>query len=220
MDELGFRRAAPSDVPFLIVAVKAAERVRTGEDLSSYEKLFGMSAVEFDTFLARTLPLEGSGHQLTFGTFYVVTRNEEPVGCCSAWVEAANGVASGFKVATALTHFLGSRRWNAGRAGIKAFSGCAPHRTPGALQMETFYVDPGSRGRGITAHLIEAVLSSFRAASLAPEAAEISLLNGNREALRAYEKAGFQLHWKSNTDSPFFEQLTGCSGFLQLRRAL
>ena len=221
MAVLAFRKAALTDLAFIIRAVKAAERLGTCEASgSTYEKLFILSSTEVDALLDQALTIESSGYQLTLSTFYVCTQDEVPVACCSAWVEAADGVASGFKIASVLSEFVGLDKWIDAKAAIKAFSNASPQRTPGSLQMETFFVEPDCRGQGLTSKIIADVTRLFHSALLSPKIAEITLLERNSEALRAYEKAGFHIYRKGAPGNPLFKELTGSVGFIQLRMAL
>ena len=136
---------------------------------------------------------------------------------CAAWVEAQDGVASGFKVASAICFELGMEKWAAAKEKIKLVSASSPTRTPGFLQMETFYVVPSARGRGVTTVLIREVLAQFSKKGISFPGAEISLLDGNSAALKAYQKAGFSQAWKTPAPSEALSELMGSRGFVQLR---
>jgi GNAT superfamily N-acetyltransferase len=218
MDDLVFRKATPADLPFLITAVKAAEKLSVAG--CTYEKLFLLSVAEVDALLNQALSMESGGYQLALSTFFIHARGSVPVACCSSWIEAADGVSSGFKMAAVLSDLLGFEKWIDAKAAIKAFAEATPRRTAGTLQMETFYVDPSSRGQGLAARIIDSVIRSFDSVVMSAKIAEITMLEGNAEALRAYQKAGFHIHRKGAPGNALFQTLTGSAGFIQLHKTI
>jgi GNAT superfamily N-acetyltransferase len=218
MNDLVFRKATSADLPFLIEAVKAAEMLDT--ERCTYEKLFLLSSAELDDMLTGALSIDGSGYQLALSSFSIFSQRGLPVACCSSWVEAEDGISSGFKIASVLCDLLGFEKWVEAKVAIKAFADATPQRTPGALQMETFYVKPNSRGQGLTARIIDKVLSQFGAADSSIKVAEITMLEGNDKALSAYQKAGFSIRHRSQLSNEIFRTLTGSAGFLQLHKPI
>ena len=218
MDDLVFRKASPADIPFIIAAVKAAEKL--GAESCTYEKLFLLSAREVDALLKQALAIDSGGYQLALSTFFVNSRAGVPVACCSSWVEAEDGMPSGFKLASVLCDLLGFEKWLGAKNAIKAFADATPQRTAGALQMETFYVEPSCRGHGLTTRIIESVISHFGNVVAPGTLAEITMLDGNSGALRAYQKAGFQIHRKGVSGNALFRTLTGSDGFIQLSKEI
>lgn len=218
MDDLIFRKATPDDLPFLVAAVKAAEKL--GSASCTYETLYLLNATEVDALLNQALSIESGGYQLALSTFFVYTRNGVPVACCSSWIEAADGMPSGFKIAAVLSDLLGFEKWIDAKASIKAFADAIPQRTAGMLQMETFYVEPSCRGQGLTVRIIDSVIRSFDSDVTSAKMAEITMFEENAEALRAYQKAGFHIHRKGDPGNALFQTLTGSAGFIQLRKTI
>lgn len=218
MEDLVFRKAIPTDIPFLIAAVKAAEKLGTAS--CTYENIFLLSAAEIDALLNQALSIESGGYQLALSTFFVYARGCIPVACCSSWIEAADGIPSGFKIATVLSDLLGFEKWIEARAAIKAFADAIPLRTVGALQMETFYVEPSCRGQGLAVRIIDSVICNFNRVLTSAKIAEITMFEANAEALHAYKKAGFHIHRKGDPGSALFQKLTGSSGFIQLHKII
>ena len=110
--------------------------------------------------------------------------------------------------------------WIDARAAIKAFAEATPQRTAGSLQMETFYVDPIYRGQGLAARIVDRVIRCFESVATSEKFAEITLFEGNAEALRAYQKARFHLHRKGDPGNALFRTLTGSAGFIQLQKPI
>lgn len=218
MGTIVFREATARDADFLVKAVRRAEQVPLGENRCMYECIVGLTGEEVDRFLSEMLSQDGSDHQLTFRTFCVLANEDVPVACCAAWIEAGKGVPSGLTVAMALSRFIGTKRWRERAPTIGALAACAPRRTPLALQLESFYVEPAFRGHGATTQLIEGVAQTLAHAGRLPESAEISLLQENRGAASAYLKSGFEVAWTTPHIDERLRALTGSNGFLQMRR--
>lgn len=218
MDDLVFRKATPADLHFLITAIKAAEKLCTAS--CTYEKIFKLSAPEVDDLLKQALSIEGVGYQLALSTFFLYTRGGVPVACCSSWIEAADGMPSGFKIATVLSNLLGFEKWIDAKVSITAFSEANPQRTAGALQLETFYVEPSYRGQALTVRIIDSVIRHYVSIPTSAKIAQITMLEENVEAFHAYQKAGFQIHGKSVPGSALFRSMTGSAGFLQLYKTI
>ena len=102
----------------------------------------------------------------------------------------------------------------------QGFADAMPQRTAGALQMETFYVEPSCRGQGLTVRIIDSVLRHFDSVVTSAKIAEITLFEGNAEALRAYQKAGFHIRRKGDPGNALFRTLTGSAGFIQLHKTI
>ncbi len=218
MNDLIFQKANSSDLPFLIAAIKSAGKLGTAGCI--YERIFHLSAAEVDTLFFQALSIEGGGHQLALSTFFVFKQGDVPVACCSSWVEAEDGMPSGFKLAAVLCDLLGFEKWLNAKVAFKAFADATPRRNAGALQMETFYVKPSSRGQGLTTRIIQSVISHFGSVVTPGAIAEITMLDGNSEALRAYQKAGFQILRKGVPGNALFRALTGSTGFIQLHKTI
>jgi GNAT superfamily N-acetyltransferase len=220
MGDIVFRRASDSDAEFLAMAIHAAERVPLGEGVSLYECVFGLTREEVGRFLVETLLEQSAGHQLGLGSLFVLEQGRRPVACCAGWIEALDGPPSGMVVATAVSRFVGRQRWKDRRTSIGLLAKCTPSRSTSALQLESFYVDPALRGQGAAGRLIEGVLGTYEVRDRIPEYAEITLLQENEPASRAYGKAGFKVVRRTERNHDAFAAMTGSRGFIQMRRHL
>lgn len=214
MQPFVFRQATAADCAFISQAIVQAERLPNGP--SSYATLFGLSEAEVLTLLEQALTLSGGGCGLALNQFFVITQDARCLACCAAWIEAADGVSSGFKSAAALSSLLGLRAWQAAAPAIKVFAQASPVRTPLTLQLESFYVAPLARGHGLVQRLIKGVFDHFKRTAPDLHQAQISLLVENTAAFRAYTLAGFQAQRTDPVDHPQFYQLTGSTGMMQL----
>jgi GNAT superfamily N-acetyltransferase len=210
------RRAAVADMPFLLEAIVAAEGGADGRP-TTYENLLSLSRDALLAVIPKMLAAGGSGHPLALASFFILEDGQAPLATCAAWIEGEGGVASGFKVAMLLREFCGAARWVESKHRIRALSSGTPPRTPGTLQMETFFVVPTERGKGTTARLIAAVLDWHKHANVPFPGVEISLLEDNTSALKAYRRAGFRIQQECKSTGPVFREITGSDGFVQLR---
>ena len=219
MPGLRIRAAEPRDLAFLVTGIRESERV-PADGRTMYEAIFAMTTAEVERFLGETLRTGPADWGLSLERFLVSERAGTPVGACAAWVEAAHGVPSGHLAAIAISRFLGGTRWRASGTRVRALASSAPHRSAGALQLESFYTAPEARGLGVSARLIAQAIAHAMAGPGGPPIAEIGLLVENEAAARAYAKAGFAPAWRTAAPNPAFREATGSVGFVQLRRAL
>lgn len=209
------RRASRSDVPFLVRAICAAESLDDAEGRTMYEAVYGITRAETEAFLEAQLESDHPGHPLSHATFHVVEAAGVPEATCASWIEDSGTRASGLRVAMAMSRFLGTARFNGRREAIGVVAAAAPRRTPGALQLESFYTVPAARGARLASWLIDEALRTTDASG---RLAEIALLAGNEAALAAYRRAGFTPAWRTPAGADAFRALTGHSGFVQVAR--
>ena len=220
MKHCDLRPATLDDLAFLLHAIRATEHLETLAAVSMYEIIYGLSGFELDALLAECLSGDHEGHQLSLRSFLIAELDGMAVGCCARWVEGAGVKASGARVAMIVSRFIGIKRWRAQSDSVRAISDSSPPRTVGALQLESFYVDPNFRGDGIAGRLIEAAIRAVRPTDNMSKLAEISLLRENESAARAYRKVGFEPTGAPVEATTEFVKLTGSSGLLQLRKEL
>lgn len=214
------RAARPDDIPFLVGSVRASEQLPGNASDSMYHRIYGLSDSEVDQLVTESLSAETEGHQLSLGSFLIVSHFDTQIGCCARWIENAGGKASGARLAMLISRSLGLSRWRTRAAAIRAISGSAPLRSVGALQLESFFVAEAFRGMGIVGTLVNAAIRSVEGVERSPTVAEISLLVENEAATRAYRKLGFDPVHAASIACEQFVELTGSSGFIQLRRYL
>lgn len=216
-----FREAQSHDRSFLLEAIVSAERLPVTGDVTMYEVLLGISRDDLRGFLSFALDHNSQGHQLALRSFQILCEAELPVACCAAWIESGGTQPSGILSALLMAEYFGRDYWLSRRQQFKTVSAASPRRTSGALQLETFFVLPSHRGRGLTGSLIRAIENSaLEGAAAPPITAQITLLSENTTALSAYERAGFVETWRTQDISAEFTDLTGSLGYRQLARNL
>ncbi len=212
-DGLQLRIGEEKDTPFLAKTVREAEA--SGGPRSTYGVLFELPPQRVEEKLHDLIEENIEGCELGFSNFIVVTdRDGVPVAACAGWIEGTGNQASGFLRGQMLSYGFGPERWKDAQEGLRALSQVHPQRTPGAFQLESFYVDPVMRGRGLVGRMID---KHFERHAGQFEIAEIQMANHNRAARRSYEKAGFKMTNELISDSPLLRAILGTNGMLLMQ---
>ena len=203
--ELRVRPAVEADRAFLVEAIVEAEK--SGTDRISYCGIFSLDEPGLHELLEAILAEDFEGQELCVSGFLVGEIDGEPAGAACGWVEGAGGLPSTIVKANLLQHFLDAERLAAARPRLRRLGELALERTPGAIQLESIYVRPAFRGRGVTGRILDEQLR--RLGERAPEAdkAQIVLMKDNAGAHRAYEKLGFAVVAERRTRDPALRAL-------------
>ncbi|NNL66450.1 MAG: GNAT family N-acetyltransferase [Myxococcales bacterium] len=194
------RAAGEADVPFLIEAIIEAEK--SGTDLIPYCRIFSLGEPELRELLASILEEDFEGQELCISGFRIAEVDGEPAGAACAWIEGAEGLPSTLVKANLLQHFLDADRLAAAKPHFERLGQLTLPRAAGAIQLESIYVRPAFRGRGITSRILTEHLEKLRAKAPDCERAQIILVKGNGNAQRAYEKLGFRITQERHADDP------------------
>lgn len=181
------RTATPADIPFLITAISEAEK--SGTDILSYQRIFGLNDDQWQNLLLNILEEDMLGQELCVSGFLIAEEEEKPLAAVCAWVEGVDDMPSGVIKGNLLAYFLPEENMTYATENLKTLEGFNVHRAMGALQLESIYTAPESRGKGITGQLIAQHIRNH------PEikVVQITLMGDNASALRAYEKLGFRV---------------------------
>lgn len=135
-------------------------------------------------------------------------------------IEADGGPSSAMVRASLLPYALGAERWRSAAESLRALATIDLPRTPGALQIEAVYAHPAHRGRGVVGGLLAHALAEAARASPGVERAQILSVAGNDPSARAFEKAGFHVARRAESDDPRVAALFPGRGRLLWERAL
>ena len=210
MSGLSFRKASLADIDFVARAIAEAER--SGTPRALYERVFDLSAAQFEAILKAMLNEELPGSELGCDQFWLATDGSAVAGGLAAWIEGAP--ASGFVRANSWAHALGAERWAAAAPRLRRLREVDLPREAGALQIEAVYVAPEYRGRKIVAALIEAAW-----AALPANKAQILSMIENEASARAFRGAGFDVVKRSQTVNEELLAILPGSGRLLWERA-
>lgn len=149
-----------------------------------------------------------------FSSFLVAESDGKPVGALSGFDPTERGLGL---FTTALASVLSERGWSDEHQGlllerIGPTISCNPETPEGHWVIEWVAVKPQARGTGVIDRLLQAVLGRGRERGF--ERAQLGVLLGNTPALRAYGRAGFQVHDEKR--DPAFEAAVGCPGIARM----
>lgn len=209
------RPATEADAPFLAEAIISAEG--SGGKPVTYQGLFNFTDQELQEALTAAAAEDLPGCELCYPNFLIAeTPEAEPVAACAGWLEAEEDVSSNLIKAQLLPHVVGLQRWKSARERLRLFAGVSIARSPGALQLDEFYVRPAHRRKGLVTQLIAAHRERFAAKPYALE--EIILSDANTRAQKAYQKAGFTELRRTHSEDPALRQVLNGNGLVLLQR--
>jgi GNAT superfamily N-acetyltransferase len=218
MPERTYRRGTLDDIDFLVAALIGAER--SGGAQSLYERLFDFGEPELAALLKGLFLEDVPGSELCCESFWLAIEAGRPAGCVATWVEAGDGPPSHFVRASLLSHALGVERWKLAAERLRALAPIDIARTAGTLQIEGVYVSPAHRGQGVVGDLLEHALRAAPLENASVRRAQILSVVGNESSSRAFEKAGFVVAQRSESDDPRVSALFPGRGRLLWERAL
>lgn len=211
-----FREATADDVLFLIDCVLHAEQV--GDTSTTYQQIFKITLSEVVGLLQKIFEEECSEQEICAEQFIVIEHNQELIGGCSAWIEP-DGLSSAHLKAQLLAHCLGNDKFGQHLSVLRLFNTCHIPRTPGTLQLESFYISPEFRGQQLLKELIDNQITIYKKKFPTCSIAEIQLTNSNLRALRAYQKCGFEQDAVSEINNEIIPYLGG-SGKIRLSKKI
>lgn len=214
---IAVRPATAADKAFVITAIIEAEK--SGSDVISYCGVFGINVSALRKLLEDILDEDIAGQELCLDSFLIAEVEGKPAAALAAWVEGAEGAASGLIKSNMLVYYIGADAMLAALPAIELVAKANIERAHGALQIESVYVTPEQRGKGLTRHLIEAQMKRWSECGFAFEKVQIILMDNNVAAKNTYEKMGFTVV-KSQTvhDPEIHRMLPGATKILMERK--
>lgn len=204
-DGVVLRRAVPADRDFLIEAIVEAER--GGAERISYCEIFSLTEGELRSLLAAILEEDFEGQELCISGFLVAEVDGVQAGAACAWIEGESDLPSTLIKANLLHHFLDAGKLERARPWFDRLEALAIARESGAAQLESIYVRPPHRGRGITGRMLDAQLSQLCARAAGVTKSQIILVQENDSAWRAYQKLGFRVAAERRSDDPMLRAI-------------
>jgi|WetSurMetagenome_2_1015567.scaffolds.fasta_scaffold409484_2 ribosomal protein S18 acetylase RimI-like enzyme len=194
------RQGKPEDSEFLAKAIIEAEK--SGTDLLSYAKIFGLPEKDVAGMLSEILAEDIPGSELCASAFLIAFSGDTPAGCVASWIEGAEGISSNIIKMNSLFYFLDKSKLALIKENIKIVETADIPREPGALQLESIYVAPEFRGQGITGKLIDRHIEIQRSVNTSIKKAQIQLMAENKNAISAYLRAGFAITGERTSEDP------------------
>ncbi len=203
MNDLNYtvRRAGTADAAFLAEAILRADLGTEGRH-SSYAALFGLSFDESKKAIEAMMAEEMEGCEFSPVHFLIAEANGSPVASVSSWIEGSDGVSS-WMVRSVLMKQYYPEGAMAHVARLKHLTDqMMVHRSEGAMQIESVFVLPDHRGRGLAAKLIRAHIARLMMQDYPFSKVELMTYTNNKNAIRAYEKMGFAITAETSCADP------------------
>jgi GNAT superfamily N-acetyltransferase len=189
MKNLNFRKATPDDFDFLFKAIMEADKSFT--EVSSYCRLCGLTQNELSDIFKNIFEEELENCEFGHLSFALLCEDEKPVATAASWLEGADGMPSWQVKSSALFCHLPKSNFLELKKNTDNFSSIIVPRTENALQLESIYIEPAYRGRGLFLELLNFHINFAHSQGLEFEVVELITYNSNVFAESAYKKAGF-----------------------------
>lgn len=181
------RKAQRSDIGFLANLILLSES--TGHELYSYSYLFEKEDSELRTILERVLDNDFEGHGLTYKNFYVAEIDGDLVGGLSFYEEGVNG-DSNHLMTGALMQVINRNELINSFAKLKDFRDIDIPKKQGTYQLDSVAVLSRFQGKGVFGAIMAYLENAIE---LKGKCIEVQVWKTNENAIKAYEKYGFQI---------------------------
>ena len=189
-DHFIYRQANENDIPFLVETIIEAEKGNT--NTISYCNIFEISEAKLREILAEILIQDISDFEFSLPAFLVAEFNKQAIAACCAWIESMNDIPSKIIKANSLLYYLKPENITAAGKKNDAIKDTNIERTPGAIQIDSVYVNPDFRGKGLIRTLIFKQFDKLQADTF-DNKAQVLCRKNNNVAIHAYSKAGFSI---------------------------
>ncbi len=212
------RRAAAQDKDFVIKAIVEAEK--SGTDIISYCSMFSITEAELRKVLAEILDEEVGGQELYLPGFLIAEVDGKQAAAMSAWIEKEGGMASSMIKSNLFMYFMDRDKLMKAMPAMGVVNEVSIAREDHALQIECVYTDPAYRGQGLSTMLIDEHMAQKKKAGFLVTKVQIQLMENNKGAMRAYEKAGFEIRDRKKTDNPAISRLLSGNTKILMERTI
>jgi ribosomal protein S18 acetylase RimI-like enzyme len=193
-------KATLEDKNFLVKAILEADKSFT--NTSSYSQLLEMSENELVSVFHELFEEELEGCEFGHESFAIARIDGENAGTCASWIEGASGLPSWQLRTTALFCSVPSKNMNRLKQNTETFSSINLPRTPGSLQIESVYIEPQFRGKGVFLELLNFHINFTLKQGFDFNIVELLTYNSNVIAEAAYRKVGFEKVQSSHSEHP------------------
>jgi ribosomal protein S18 acetylase RimI-like enzyme len=197
--EFVFRQATVNDVSFLVSTIIEAEK--SGTDTLSYSAVFGLTEDEARKYIEEMLLEETDGCELSLSSFIIAEANGETAGAVAAWVEGLNGIPSIILKGNLLNHVLPQRCIQKAHEVNHLLEELHIEYNPGTIQIGLVYVASAFRGCNLARKLIDSSVTCLLKPGVNINEVYVQVFENNTAAIKAYEKADFQVAMKKKSNS-------------------
>jgi GNAT superfamily N-acetyltransferase len=194
------RNAIDADLEFIAESIVCAEKGMG--DTNSYCKLFNINEDKFRSKLKEILVAGIANFEFSLANFKVAVANGLPVGAYGAWIEGADGIASGLLKISALKSFLGKESMTFYKMNGSIVEEMAIRRQIGTLQFESIYILEHFRGKGIGNMLVQALIDEAKENEPNLNIAQVQIIKQNSISLQAHLNYGFKIMEEKTASNP------------------
>jgi ribosomal protein S18 acetylase RimI-like enzyme len=218
MEKITLRYAEHKDIDFVVNAI--IESLKSGTDVVVYCKLFNIDIDQFKDIAKKMLIEDFEGHDFHLGSFLIAEVDGIPAGTCIAWVEYCSGVPSSIIRANLLLEFIDGELLKDLHDKFNLMHQTHLDRDKNTLQIEFVYVDPNFRGRGIAPLIIEGHIERLKKRFPQIIKAQVIASKTNDNALKAYQKIGFETVIEKEVTNPEAIKLIPANKIVLMERAI
>jgi ribosomal protein S18 acetylase RimI-like enzyme len=183
------RQATENDIPFLVKTILGAD-AGNGQ-VASYAAVFGLSIAEATQYISEMMTEEMEGCELSPLHFLVAEYENEVVAATAAWVEESDGIASWVVRSALFQEYLPAEAIEHAQSISELAQSMVLKRSPGTMQLESLFVEPAHRGKGLALKLFAAQSELISKNFPDVKIAQLMTYTDNLPAIGAYEKMGF-----------------------------
>lgn len=201
MSEYRIRRASLQDQDFLLETIIAAEK--SGSDKNSLQHLFGISEEDCKKYILLMLDEEIEGCEFNPESFLLAEKDGMPVAAVAAWIENFEDAGKADQLRSNLIGYTYPREAmeHAKQYG-QLWKDLDVQRADGTLQIEYVYVHEEHRGHALAGKLIAEHVKQSKELLPTLDRMQVQLYANNLKAQRAYEKEGFVVSSRFETNYP------------------
>lgn len=200
MTEFIIRQATLNDISFLVDTIIEAEK--SGTSTLTYTTIFGLTEVEAREYIAKMLEQEIEGCELSVSGFTLAERNGSIAGAVGAWYEGSEGLPSNILKGNLLSFILPSACLERARNLGNIVNDLHIEYIDFTIQIGLVFVAPEARGKGLVTLLIDQTIRMLKEKYPGASEVYIQVFGNNLPAIRAYEKAGFEIIFRKNASLP------------------
>ncbi len=194
------RPATLKDSDFLTRAILMADRGLSA--VSSYTGVFNLNEEEAEVKIKAMLQEELDSCELSPEHFLIAEKEGELAAAVAGWVEGFDGISSWMVRSALFQEYYPKEALNHAQKLKHIVDEVVVHRTMGALQLESVYVEPKFRGNRLATKLFSAQAERCRKEFPNTKIAELMTYIENTKAVELYQKMGFNVVKQSKCNDP------------------
>jgi ribosomal protein S18 acetylase RimI-like enzyme len=212
------RKAQSTDIPFLITCIIEADKSNTKK--SSYCSLLNISEDKISDLLNEIFELELDGFEFCVSSFCVLEINNQLVGACASWIEFENDIPSWQTRMLSIRETSDPDSFSHLLSMNDIAANLIPQRTAHALQIESVYIIPEYRGKGLFKIMLEFHVQNSISRIPKLNSIQMVVYDNNIQALKAYSKLGFSILNKTKLNNIEISRIFPSDGMILISKQI